>query len=151
MKQKQIKINDYEYTVLDCGVVLDSDSGLPLHAVMNSEGHFEVVLSCGEVRKVCDLVAEAFIKSFIEGPKRLVHVNHCKADNSRGNLKYIGEMDAHEKDYKGIKQYTISGKYLKVYSSASEAARMTGISRVNITTAVNGTNPRGIAGKYIWV
>lgn len=69
----------------------DHSGGRILRAVPDSEGHSTVILEGPDgpdVRRVCELVAGAFIGQCPEG-HHLEHINGNLGDNSAANLRYV--------------------------------------------------------------
>lgn len=53
-----------------------------------------------------------------------------------------------ERNSKAVAQYSLTGEFIKEFSSAANASRETGICRTKITCCCNGT--RNTSGGYIW-
>ncbi len=90
------------------------------------------------------------------------HINHNRQDNRVENLKLIDSSihkSIHNKERykdtykdldqsKPIIQYTIDGKFISEYKSATEAERQTGINKSNISKCCLGKRIK--AGGFIW-
>lgn len=132
-------------------------------------GYFTVVLykkGKGKTFLVHRLVAETFKPNPHNHPT-VDHINRIRTDNRADNLRWAPwelqqqnadrysqrkitkEKLANRKDMsKPVEQYTLDGKFVKEYPSASEASRQTGISQGNISMCCRCE--RKSAGGYIW-
>jgi hypothetical protein len=99
--------------------------------------------------------------TFIPNPENKPYVNHKdgnKLNNNDWNLEWV--TDSENKKHAmnvlkiqygppiKIKQYSISGKLIKIYKSITEAAKKTKIHGVNISYCAKGK--RNTAGGFIW-
>ena len=143
-------------------------SGVELTQKKNKFGYLYVGLRFrGKKQKwlpVHRLVAQAFIPN----PGRLPQVNHkdeCKTNNNAYNLEWCSAK--YNANYgtansrrsfkmtngplsKPIKQYTADGILVFFWPSVSECARRTGMSKGNITTALNRYKNTNTAYGYCW-
>ena len=138
---KPIEWNDY-YQVSTWGNVRNS-RGNYLSPWDNGTGYLIVQLhKTGYKPKnmlVSRLVAEAFLPN--SNPDVLTDVDHIdskKTNNRVDNLQWLSHADNVRKDQaKRVKRVTDSGETI-YYESAVEAAKQTGLSHGNISTACNG-------------
>lgn len=127
-----------------------------------SNRYFVVELSCNGVGKrylVHHLVAEAFIPN-PNGHTVVHHISHIKTDNRAANLEWMDEEEhrkIHELEKKQIYQYTIDGKFVRVWDSIYEAAKVLGVSSGNIGNCCIGGyyhkgkwHNRETCGGYKW-
>lgn len=131
-------------------------------------GYLSVWLYTGDAKKqvsVHRLVAEAFCERK-EGQDEVNHLNENKQDNRAENLAWCtrsencsyGEKLAESRKKwrnradrsKAVRQYTLSGEFVKEYPSLHEVRRQTGFGEGNICHAINGkyTHAYGYVWKY---
>ena len=121
-----------------------------------------VELSCSGIGKPClvhHLVAEAFVPN-PNGYTVVHHINHIKTDNRAENLEWMDEEEhrkIHGLEKKQIYQYTIDGKFVRVWDSIYEAAKVLGVSSGNIGNCCIGGyyhkgkwHNRETCGGYRW-
>ena len=128
-------------------------------------GYLSVWLYKGETRKqvsIHRLVAEAFCERR-DGCDEVNHLNENKQDNRAENLMWctrqencsygerpstIRRKNTNGKQSKPVRQYTLSGEFVKEYPSMHEAKRQTGISEGGIYYSAN--HKVSHAGGYVW-
>ena len=137
----------------------DEPSMHQLKATVKENGYCSVLLR-GNIDKrfyVHRLVAQAFIPN----PENLPQINHKDEDKqnndvsnlewctARYNLAY-GSRHQREMETQGhpVLQFSLDGKLVNRFFSASEATRQTNISRINILDCCYGK--ANVAGGYIW-
>lgn len=105
------------------------------------------------------LVMEAFVGS---SEQQVNHINEIKTDNRLVNLEYVSRAEncnhgtrneriaigASGSHLKPVVQIDRSGSIVGVFSSRTEAAKVTGIDAVNIGRCCEGTRKQ--AGGYRW-
>lgn len=156
--EKWKTITGYEgfYAVSDLGRVKSYQSATPkiLSTRVNKNGYEMVGLHVKGTRKMCyvhRLVADAFLGAC---PKdcEVDHINRIRTDNRLSNLRHLSKKVNHaqakESKRRGVRQYTLTGKFICEYPSRTDAADATGISRRNICSVALGR--RRQAGGYIW-
>jgi hypothetical protein len=156
-------IDGYEdlYKVSDCGTVKRMNyhrigKERVLKGMKDKKGYLQVGLWKNGVQKrftIHRLVAQAFLPN----PNNLPQVNHkdeVKTNNHLENLewctpKYNSNYGTRNEKIrkkqlndlsksKPVKQYTLDGKILKEWSSASEVQRQTGFNNTHISACCNG-------------
>lgn len=108
------------------------------------------------------LVAEAFCEKK-DGQTEVNHLNEDKQDNRAVNLVWctksencsygsrpssISEKNTNGKRSKPIRQYTMSGEFVREYPSMHEARRQTGFAEGNIHKAIHGTYSHAYGYKW---
>lgn len=109
----------------------------------------------GSTKKIHKIVYETFVGPIPKGFD-VHHKNHNKKDNRVENLCLIEESEHKSmhlaernlKKSKPIQQFNKDGELLFEYSSISEASRILGINRSNISACCLGK--RNIAGGFVW-
>ena len=106
------------------------------------------------------LVHMLVARAFIPNPNNLPTVNHIdgnKHNNCVSNLEWASFSDNNThaletglRNPRGnaVAQYSLSGKLVRKFRSASEASRVTGISRGMISHCLNGRNKT--ASGFVW-
>ena len=102
-------------------------------------------------------------RQFIPNPDNLPQVNHKdgnKGNYALSNLEWVTEREnmiharmtgLHKSDGdKRILQYDKNMTFIREYKSASEASRITKISRSNICSVARGNTRQKSAGGYFW-
>lgn len=149
------------YEVSETGKVRRVSTGQVLKPTINENGYCYVTLSIGEgrtiKRRVHRLVAEAFVKN----PLGLAQINHKdenKQNNTADNLEwctagyninYGTRNQRHAvKMSRPVLQMNIEGAILKRWPSMTEAQRILGISKRNISRCCRGL--QNTAYGYRW-
>ena len=85
-----------------------------------------------------------------EKTKKRMSESHIGKRHSEKAKKKISEsnMGNHNKPTKPILQYTNDGEFIKEWTSGTEASRVLGIGRGNITSCCQGK--RNYAGGFVW-
>lgn len=123
-------------------------------------GYPIVVLSINNkpvTKKVHRLVAEAFIPNTENKP----HINHKdenKLNNNVNNLEWVTPLENNlygtrrervaQKERKPIKQYSLTGEFIRAYDSITDASKMTNITHSNLRRCLRGK--QRTAGGYKW-
>lgn len=161
---KAVKGYEGLYEVSNLGRVrsLKYGKGRVLCGSNNGAGYLQVVLSKNSKRKDCAvhrLVAEAFIPN-PDGLPQINHIDEDKTNNCVWNLEWCdvkyninygtGIERSAEKRGKRVYQYTLSGSFVRSYTSTREAERQTGIRISSISDCCNGKRNYKSAGNYRW-
>ena len=149
-------IHGYEnYAVSNFGNVKNVVSGVILKPQPRRHGYLSVWLYAdgkGKQLSVHRLVAEAFCEKS-DGQNEVNHLNEIKTDNRAENLAWctksencsygsrpstISRKNTNGKKSKAVRQYTMSGGFIKEYPSMHEVRRQTGFCEGNIHHAISG-------------
>lgn len=116
--------------------------------IMSTDGYWVVHTPNGDIKEH-RWVMEQYIKRRLKSLEIVHHKNHNKLDNRIENLE-ITTRGNHNKHHfiKKIKQYTLSGKFIKEWDGLSEASRKLKINTGRITECVKGK--RKSLNGYIW-
>lgn len=155
---KPVKGYEGIYEVSSCGNIRNSHTGAVLKPQLFRSGYLAVYLYKQKERKtfkVHRLVSIAFLDAPNEGETQINHKDMNKLNNNVENLEWCtpsynvhhswvngGRLKNEEALMKAlrkpIEQRTIGGKYIKTWTSLSEAARCLGINVSNICACANG-------------
>ncbi len=125
----------------------------------NNEGYMQVNLFKDKKCKtfqVHRLVATAFIPT-LNKRLQINHKDSNKSNNNVDNLEWCtpsqNQIHAYQKglrkdNFKKIEQYTLDGKFIKLWVGIQNAGRKTGIEYTNIIACLKGRTKT--AGGYIW-
>lgn len=154
-------IEGYEdvYQVSSHGRIRHKKKGLKLFSEVN--GYYKVCLYDKEKRKYIHYRVHRLVaKAFIENPNNYKEVNHIDEDKHNNNVSNLEWCSREQNLIHSIKtnkfkvskvvQCDMSGNVLKVYNSASEAERETGIPRTHICKVVLGRYGFKSAGGFLW-
>lgn len=134
-----------------------------LKPVVRGDGYLKVDLCAGGKRKmfaVHRLVCQAFHENLDNKPQ-VNHLNEDKKDNRACNLEWCTCKENNNHGTRNVRmaiaksrpiaQYTLNGKLLKVWPSATEAQRQVGFGQGNICQAANGKFKQvyGFIWKYV--
>ena len=143
------------YAVSDFGNVKNVITGKILKPQARRHGYLGVWLYANKKGKqfsVHRLVAEAFCARN-DGQNEVNHLNEDKTDNHAWNLAWctksencsygsrpsaISRKNTNGKNSKPVRQYTMSGDFVKEYPSMHEVRRQTGFGEGNIHHAISG-------------
>lgn len=147
------------YRVSDLGRVYSVRSGIILRQA-DSKGYSVVSLygnGSAKTVKVHRLVAGAFIPN-PENKNTVNHINENKEDNRVCNLEWATEAEqnlhgtrlarAARSRGREIRQLSLDGELIRIWSSAAEATRALGLSKSAIWPALAGKYKQ--AGGFIW-
>lgn len=154
-------IKDYEnYEVSNLGRIRNKKTGRILKLDKTKYGYFQIVLSKnGTIRRarVHRLVAEAFLPN----PNKYPEVNHKDEDKTNNKVDNLEWCTAEynnsygtrikrvvEKNSKPVLQYDFSGKFIKEFSSVSDAAEEIGVSLGTLSGALTGQQKTSKG--YLW-
>lgn len=149
------------YEVSETGKVRRVSTGQVLKPTNNENGYCYVTLSIGEDRTIKKRVHRIVAEAFVENPFGLTQVNHKdenKQNNSAGNLEWCtagyninyGTRNKRHaaKMSRPVLQMNIEGAILKRWPSMTEAQRILGISKRNISRCCRGL--QNTAYGYRW-
>lgn len=161
VKQSWIYINNIKtkYYVLSCGLVINSDTLLPMAGGYDKNGYHIVSLTLNKnkyTRKVHRLVAEAFIPN----PNNLPEVNHIDGDkrnNDITNLEWVTpEQNSHHACFSNLRYSILTEddviEICELLSSGnvriSDIARKFNVSNSHISKILNRRIWKGVSSKY---
>lgn len=127
-----------------------------------SNNYLIVTLVDSDGKRVNKPIHRIMAETFLPNPESKAHVNHIdgnKLNNNLSNLEWATEKEnsqhavdtgltTYDHCKKQVHQYTLSGDYLKSYSSDAEAELHTGVAKQNISKNTLGKRPQ--AGGYQW-
>lgn len=156
MKETWKPVYNYEtYEVSSMGSIRNVTSGIVLKPQKRKHGYLSVWLYAKGGRKqvsIHRIVAEAFCERK-NGQDEVNHLNEIKTDNRAENLAWCtrsencayGDVLAEKRKAwrnnrrsKAVRQYTLSGDFIKEYPSMHEVRRQTGFAESNVHHAING-------------
>ena len=135
-------IGFYHYNISSLGR-LRNPYGKILHPTPNYKGYLKVKLYPSDggnpVGKfIHRLVAEAFIPNPDNLPQ-INHKNYNKQDNTVDNLEWCtNEYNQRYSSTLKINQYSINGKFIRVWGAISDASKALGIPTTNISKCCKG-------------
>ena len=139
------------YAITSCGKVY-SYKRKKFLSPGKTRGGYLIVCLCkngqGKMFRVHRLVAEAYIENPL-GLETVDHIDGDKTHNNVQNLQWMTQADNTRKaNNKTVQQFNLGGNLIKVWPSAAEAERQTGVAHQHISKCANGK--RKTAGGYIW-
>ena len=162
--ENAVKIPGFEdYLITDVGNVYSFKSRKYLKHILSLDGYHRVEVN-SKRRRVSRLVAFAYLPPPISTDhKEVYHLNGNKLDNHHTNLKWAtsseikilnvrnnpGMYDNQKKKVAKLDKKT--GELLETYESLSDAARLTGFNKQNISKVCNGkvNSASGFKWKFI--
>jgi len=111
------------------------------------------VVFCKNGQKHTKRIHRLVLESFVPRPPwaQLVHhKNDTKLDNTLENLEWATYKKNSAYRRKPVFQLTLDGEIVGRYTSATQAAKITGINATQITNAVRKTNRAKTAHGYRW-
>ena len=122
-------------------------------------GYKKVVLYKNSIKQKTG-VHRLVAKAFIDNKNNYLEVNHIdenKSNNTVENLEWCNRkqnlqhsIDSGKLKVTRVKQYDLSGRFIKEYNSATQAERETNIPRTHICKCCLGRHGHKTAGGYIW-
>ena len=168
------------YLVSDCGEIYSKYSNKILRPVCHNNGYMCVELfnnGKSKIMSVHRIVATAFLPNPCSFPQ-VNHKDENKANNAASNLEWCTakynmnygnaaktrhlNIDYHSPERIRIcsengkkcgipvDQYSLDGKYIRSYCSASDAARQTGADEAHILACCRGKKSRKTVKGYLW-
>ena len=158
-----IGIKDFpQYEVSNSGVIRNKRTGKTIKPYVGKRGYPVVPLWC-EGKQYMKTVHRIVATAFIPNPQNKPEINHIdgnKLNFSLSNLEWCTakenqfharETGLHTSDGdKAIVQYDLNNRIVNRFKSASEASRVTGINRGNLSWVARGNTRAKTAGGYIW-
>lgn len=145
------------YEVSDMGNIKSLRTGKLRKPTPNGQNGYLMLFLNGENQKKCVYVHRIVAEAFCPKPVGCDFVNHkdeVKHNNKASNLEWVTKY--YNNTYNGktqrcckpIKQIAEDGSAIRIWSSAREASRTTGVQYKNISLVCLGHRPR--AGGYRW-
>lgn len=156
----QIKLNNefINYEINNNGEIRNIETKKILKHKIKNNGYHEVCLYINKQKKYC-LIHRLVALTFIENNNNYSQVNHIDGNKDNNSINNLEWVDSHTNNQhawdnnlnkpsitRKVKQYTLSGEYIKTYNSIAEATRATGAAKISLVA--NGE--RKSSGGFVW-
>lgn len=153
-KEKEWKrYKDTNYWVNEKGQIINKKTLRFLNGSFRN-GYIRISMPKGKKESLHLIIWEAFNGKIPEGAV-IDHIDGNRANNALSNLRLVSQSEniknSHENGHEGdvkVKQYSLTGEYIKMYPSMKAASEEYGMSRETVRQAANR---HGSGAGYFWI
>lgn len=163
MSFTQIKLNNefINYEINNDGEIRNIKTKKVLKHRIKNNGYHEVCLYINKQKKYC-LIHRLVALTFIENNNNYSQVNHIDGNKNNNSVNNLEWVDSHANNKhawdnnlnkpsitRKVKQYTLSGEYIKTYNSIAEATRATGATKISLVANGKRKSSGGFSWKWV--